>query len=295
MTLYPVLGVLGLAAVERIATAARSGLLPAVVLASVIGAKLRAALVARGLGFLDLAGNCHLELDGGNVTVQVEGRHAVRPSGVGSLRAAGYRVMFTLLAAPRLLERTVRDIGGAANVSRHAVQSLMARLRDEGVLIRAGRSKHLFAPGGREKCIDRFDAGWADVLRGNLLAGRFRMREQEPGAVAQRIAQCLGAAKVQFGFGGARGSSRWLRYLDSGETTIHVAAWGAELARALGAVPDRQGPLHVFRTMTTLDLESGEAETAHPLLIHAELARSPDPRARETAGLLLDRIASEES
>lgn len=289
--LHPVPGVLGLAAVERIARKARGGEVPAIVLATSIGAKLRAGLIERGLGFLDVAGNCHLELDGGNVSVQVEGRRAVRPSGAGSLRAASYRVLFSLLADPRLLERTVREIGAVANASRHAAQSLMARLRDEGVLIRAGRSKHVFAAGGRDKCIDRFAAGWADVLRGGQLVGRFRMREQGSQAVVQKITESLGAAKVPFGFGGAVGSSRWLRYLQSEETTIHVTDWGPEIARALGAIPDREGLLHVFRTMTALDLESGEAETAHPLLIHAELARSPDSRAREAAGLLLDRIA----
>jgi hypothetical protein len=293
--LHPVPGVFGLAAVERIARESQGSEVPTIVLATSIGKKLRAALTARGLGFLDLAGNCHLELDGGNVSVQVEGRRAVRPSGTVGLRAASYRVLFSLLADPRLLEHTVREIGAVANASRHAAQSLMARLRDEGVLIRTGRSGHVFAAGGRDKCIDRFAAGWADVLRGSLLVGRFRMREHEPQAVVQKIMESLGAANVQFGFGGAIGSARWLRYLRSEETTVHVTEWGPELARTIGAVPDRHGPLHVFRTMTALDLESGEAETAHPLLIHAELARSPDARAREAAGLLIDRIVDPSS
>ncbi|HEX5050600.1 MAG TPA: type IV toxin-antitoxin system AbiEi family antitoxin [Planctomycetota bacterium] len=272
----------------------RSTAAPVVVLATTVGKELGTALAKQGLGYLDLAGNCHVELDGGNLTVHVEGRrNAARPSGTGSLRAAGYRVLFSLLADPRLLGLTVRDIGAAARASRHAVHSLIARLRDEGVLVRAGRSKHVYAPGGREKCIDRFCTGWADVLRGSLLAGRFRMREQDPPAIVQRIEQGLHAAKVRFGFGGAHGSSRWLHYLQGGEPVLHVEGWTPLLARELGALPDRQGPLHVFRTMTTLDLASGAADTAHPLLIHAELARSPDPRAREAARLLLDRIATE--
>lgn len=292
--LHPVRGALGLAAVDRIASKLRGTDAPVVVLATIIGKELGAALTGQGLGYLDLAGNCHLDLDGGNLTVHVEGRRsAVRPAGANSVRAAGYRVLFSLLADPLLLELPVRHIGAAARASRHAVHSLIARLRDEGVLMRAGRSKHVYAPGGREKCIDRFCAGWADVLRGSLLAGRFRMREQNPAAIAQRIEQGLHAAKVRFGFGGAHGSSHWLRYLQGGEPVIHVDGWTPELARDLDALPDRQGPMHVFRTMTTLDLASGAADIAHPLLIHAELARSPDPRAREASRLLLDQIAGE--
>lgn len=289
--LYPARGALGIAVVNRISAAARGVGAPVVIVAAAVGRLLRTALIARGLGYLDLAGNCHLELDGGNVTVHVEGlRRAVRPAGAGSLRAAGYQVLFALLADERLLERTVRNIADAANTSRHAAHSLIERLRDEGVLQRAGRSRHVFGPGGREKCIDRFTTGWSDALRGRLLAGRFQLRERQPDTMVAAVERAFHAARVPFGFGGAHGSSHWLRHLQSDETVVHTTAFGPDLVRDLGAVPDRQGPLFVFRTMTTLDLASDAVDTAHPLLIHAELARSADPRARETAALLLDRI-----
>lgn len=289
--LLPVRGALGFAVVDRLVAAARDARTPVVVVAAVVGRELRTALIERGLGYLDLAGNCHLELDGGNVTVHVEGRRrAVRPAGSGGLRAAGYQALFVLLADERMLACTVREIAEVANVSRHAAHSLVERLRDEGVLQRAGRSRHVFAPGGREKCIDRFAAGWADVLRGRLLAGRFQLREPEPRAVVEVVERVFHAANVPFGFGGAHGSSRWLRYLQSDETVVHAATFGPELARALGAVPDRQGPLMVFRTMTALDLAADAVDTAHPVLVHAELARSADPRAREAAVMLLEKV-----
>ncbi|MEZ6036574.1 MAG: type IV toxin-antitoxin system AbiEi family antitoxin [Planctomycetota bacterium] len=289
--LHPVRGAVGLAVVDRLALAAKQTDLPVVLVAAVVGRELQAALVARRLGYLDMAGNCHLELHGGNVTVHIEGRRRpARPAGIGSLRAAGYQALFALLVDESMLERTVREIAAAAGVSRHAVHSLVERLRDEGVLLRAGRSRHVFAAGGREKCIDRFTTGWADVLRGNLLVGRFQVRERDPQQVVALLEQVLHAAQVPFGFGGAHGSARWLRHLQSEETVVHVARWDPELVRQLGAVPDRRGPLQVFRTMGALDLASGHADTAHPLLVHAELARSADPRARETAALLLDRL-----
>lgn len=291
---HPVRGALGIAAVDRIAAAAKDTDAPVVVVAAAIGRELQAALIARGLGYLDLAGNCHLELDDGNLTVHIEGRRrAVRPVGTGGLRAAGYQVLFTLLADEGLLGSTVRELAEAANVSRHAAHSLVARLRDEGLLQRAGRSAHVFAPGGRETCIDRFTAGWADVLRGRLLAGRFRMRDGEPGAVIENIERAFHAARVPFGFGGAHGSSHWVRYLQSDEIVVHATSFGPELVRELGAVPDRRGPLFVFRTMTSRDLARDVVDAAHPLLVYAELARSADPRAREGASLLLERLVAE--
>lgn len=292
--LFPVRGALGLAAVDRIVAAAKNANAPVVVVASAVGPGLRTALIERGLGYLDLAGNCHLDLDDGNVTVHVEGRRrAVRPAASGGLRAAGYQVLFALLADERLLACTVREVAEVADVSRHAVHSLLARLRDEGLLLRAGRSEHVFAPGGRDTCIDRFAAGWADVLRGRQLVGRFRLREQEPQAVVEAVERTFHAAKVPYGFGGGRGSSRWVRHLQADETVVHTAAFGPELVRALGAVPDRAGPLLVFRTMTARDLATDAVDTAHPLLIYAELARAAEPRTRETAVLLLEQLVSE--
>lgn len=289
--LYPVLGALGTAAIDRIATACRTADLPVVVVAATIGPELRRALVDRGFGYLDLAGNCHLALDEGKVVVHVEGRRrAERVKAGGSLRAAGYQVLFSLLADPQLLERSVRDIGVVAGTSRHAVHSLIARLRDEGLLHRAGRSQHVFAPGGREQCIDRLTGGWADVLRDRLLVGRFRLREQDPDAAVATVERVFRAARVPFGFGGAQGAARWLRYLQGDDLVVHAQSFDARLAKQLGAVPDRSGPLTVFRTMTPLDLAAGIAETAHPLLVHAELARSPNPRSREAAALLLEEV-----
>lgn len=289
--LYPVRGAAGLAVAERAATAARDTEIPILVVAEAIGRELREALVGRGLGYLDLAGNCHLEFDGGNVTLHVEGRRReARLAPLGGLRAAGYQVLFSLLADERLLAGTVRELGSVAHASRHAAQTLLERLRQEGLLQRTGRSHHLFAPSGREKCIDRFSEGWAGVLRDRQLVGRYRLRDPDANAARSTIERAFHAAGVRFGFGGAHGSSRWLRYLQSDEVVVHCDTFGSDLVRELGAAPDRQGPLVVFRTMTDLDLTPDFADTAHPLLIHAELARSSDPRAREAASLLLAEV-----
>jgi len=89
--LHPVLGAIGYAALERITSNCSSSELPVIVVAPAIGPELRDALIARGLGYLDLAGNCHLELDGGKVTIHIEGRRrAERVLQGGTLRAAGY-------------------------------------------------------------------------------------------------------------------------------------------------------------------------------------------------------------
>ncbi len=282
-------------AVDRLANVTSGERRPRIVLATLIGAKVGAALARHGIGYLDLAGNCHLELDGGEVTIHIEGRRQPEHTraSAGALREAGYRVLFALLADESLLAQTVREQGDVAGTSRHAAHTLLTRLRDEGLLIRTGRSAHVFAPHGRAACIDRFTNGWADVLRSRLDLGRFRLRQSDPDAAAQHVATVMRATGIPFGFGATRGSARWLHHLESNETTIHVTDWPPDLARRLDAAPDRDGTLQVFRTMSIHDLSAEFEETAHPLLIHAELARSSDPRARETAILMAGHLRTE--
>ena len=289
-TFVPVRGILGIARITRLLKQANPTKgTPVVVLAERLGPELRQAILGHGLGYIDAAGNCHIELDGGRVVVHIEGKRRI-PPGSSTLRDAGYRVLFALLAQPELLEHSVREVEALANASRHAVSQLLARLRDEGILMRAGRSKHVFAPEGKEACIDRFAAGWADVLRNRLLVGRFRLRERDPDDAERVVLRVFAAARIPFGFGGTAGAARLTRYLRGEETTIHTADWSADLGKQLGAVPDRQGPLIVYRTMGKLDLHSEVPTTAHPLLVHAELARSPEPRAREAAAIVLERL-----
>jgi len=288
----PVRGSLGIAGVARIKAEADPGSrAPVIVLVERVGPEVRRALLANGLGYIDAAGNCHLELDRGRIIVQIGGRRADQSSPTSAaLHDAGYRVLFAVLAEPDLLDRPVREIEKLANASRHSVSVLLARLRDEGVVVRAGRSRHVFTPGGKETCIDRFTTGWADVLRGRLLVGRYRTRERDPEAVEDTVLRAFEARQVPFGFGGSAGAARVTRYLRSQETTIHTPGWSSTVQEQLGAAPDREGPLVVFRTMGSLDLDTRVPCLAHPLLIRAELARSPEPRSREAAALVLEKV-----
>lgn len=275
------LGVASLTRIERLAGIDPTP--PVVVVAETIGPKVAAELLKRGIGYVDAAGNCHVEFAGGQVVMHVEGRRRTAPRPrTGSLRAPGYRVLFALLAAPDLSRLTVRELESDAGSSRHAAAQLLAKLRDAGALLRLGRSGYAWAPGKRAAYVDRFVAGWADVLRDRQRLGRFRLREQEPEAIAKAVEKAL-KGSTGWGFGGGAAAMRMTGYFRGDETAVHVRQWHASLAAKLGAVPDRNGPLIVLQTMGELDLVSPVAGTAHPLLVHAELARSLDPRALDAA------------
>lgn len=102
-----------MAAVNRVLSAVRGCPLPVVVLATALGEALREVLTQNGIGHMDLAGNCHLELHGGNVSMHIEGKRASpQPAPSGSLRAAGYRALVEglLIRAPCVRARRPREV-----------------------------------------------------------------------------------------------------------------------------------------------------------------------------------------
>src|SRR5690606_809536 len=172
---------------------------PRIVLAEVIGPRLAAELRARGVGYVDGPGNCHVELEGGRIVVHVEGRRRSGGAGRagvggGALRAAGYRALFALLAEPTLIGATVRQLEATAGARRHAVAGLLAKLREEGMVARAGRTGHVWVPGRWGALVDRFSSGWSDALRPAQLIGNFRLREHEPEPVERALADGLKAS-----------------------------------------------------------------------------------------------------
>jgi len=252
-------------------------------------------LRAGKVNYVDGSGNLYLELDGGRYLAQVDGRPRRRRERRRSrgLRAAGHRVLFAILARPDLLGATVRELEQQSGASRQAVSELLARLRNEGALVRGGRSQHHLVPGRIAALRERFVTGWLDSLRPVLLVGAFRARndsERSDAAIESRF----GAVDVAWGFGGTAAAMRLAPHYRGEDTVLHVATWKDDFPRRLGLIPDRKGPVLVYRAMGKLDFAADRAHCAHPLLVYAELAASRDERAREAAGVLRAHVWPDE-
>lgn len=269
----------------------------AIVIGRFVGPLLREMLRGWGLNYLDLAGNLYLALGDGRFVAQIEGRKPLRRPRlrVTGLRAAGYRVLYAILARAELLQTTVREIERHSGASRQAASELLARLRDEGALVRAGRSAHHVIPGRRDELIARFVTGWVDALRPGLLIGSFRRREPATVDADAAIERVLAQHELAWGFGGSAAAMRLSPHYRGADTVLHVAVWNDDLSRALGLVPERGGTFRIYRTMGGLDLSGTPAHCAHPLLAYAELVTSNDERARESARLLHDALLRESS
>lgn len=261
-------------------------------LAPAVGRELGELLEREHVGFMDLAGNCYLDL-GGRYVARIQGRTRSAPSAASKgLRAPAYRALFALLADPSLARAPVRTLADAAGVSRQAALDIRKRLVDLGILAQTGRTFR-WVPGRHKDALDTFVTGYFTTLRPGLVLGRFRTPDSDPAALEKRLESVLRPQK-DFRWGGGAAGHRLTGYYRGAHTVVHTNELAPELARKLRAISDRSGPLEFVAHPGPLSHQGATADTAHPLLVYAELLFERNERAREAAQEIADRFLSQD-
>jgi hypothetical protein len=159
-------------------------------LAPAVSRELGELLEREHVGFMDLAGNCYLDL-GGRYVARIQGRTRSVPCAASKgLRAPAYRALFALLAEPSLARAPVRTLADAAGVSRQAALDIRKRLVDLGILMQTGRTFR-WVPGRHKDALDTFVTGYFTTLRPGLVLGRFRTPDPDPRALEKRVEPIL--------------------------------------------------------------------------------------------------------
>lgn len=259
-------------------------------LAPAIGRELGDLFQHERVNFLDLAGNCYLNLDDRYIA-RLQGRVTPRPRAADKgLRAASYRVIFAMLAEPALVGATTRKLAEAAGgLSPQTVSDVRERLQQRGALLRT-RSGFRWARNGRRDAVELWLAGFSATLFPKLLNGRFRAREADPDRLEAELSPLLDQIG-SWRWGGGAAAMRLTQFYRGDQTVIYFKETPpTDAARRLHLVPDRDGPLYLVEAPGPLAFSGPNQETAHPLLVYADLLREASQRAGEAAQMLRDRL-----
>lgn len=257
----------------------RSQWQPSILMTPYVAPRLGQYLEKRGINYVDRAGNCFLSLGPGYLA-RVEGRRRPpRDLPRATLRAPSYQVLFALLARPELANAPVRTLAENAGVGKTAAAEMVQRLESEGYLGRTGSGRQLLE---RERLLERWLTGYADVLRPSLSFGRFRTPETDPAGVEAGLEKALGHAQPWAWSGGAA-AFRLTGHFRGEDSVLWISDPTSDLLRRLRVLPAKDGPLTILRPKGTLMLEGAKPYTAHPLLVYAELLSRPSERAAEAA------------
>ncbi len=242
-------------------------------------------LVGKHVNFVDAAGNCHVRL-GTAFLALVQGRPAVPRAALGrGVGLSGHLVLFAILAKPELLNTSIRALAEQAGASKTAVAHLLARLTQEGAIVRSRNRRHLQ---DQKTLLDRWLSGYATLVRPRLLVGQYRTPDSDPSALEARIEQVL-TDDTPWGWGGGAAENRLTGFYRGSKTILHLAEPSDTTLRSLRGLPSNKGELTVLRMPGHIAFEGAVPHTVHPLLVYTELLTEGTDRARESAAMIRDR------
>ena len=260
---------------------------PLLVAAPIIGGGAGDFLAAHEVSFVDLRGNCYLDL-GGRYVARIQGQRGDRPAAAKALRTPSYHVLFAVLADPSMISAPVRALAAAAGVSRQPAVTLRGRLEELGHIVRT-KTGYTWTPMGARRALDLWLAGYATTVRPSLLLGSLRTEDVDPTALEARLAPILDKRSA-WRWGGGAAAHRLTGYFRGEKTIVHVAEESPDLLKHLRAVPDRNGPLVIMRSPGPAGLKGATPDTAHPLLVYTELLTDGTERALEAAQEIAERF-----
>lgn len=246
-------------------------------------------LRARGIQFVDAAGNAYLDMPG--YLVVVTGRRPLAPvaaqkDGVG---AAALQVAFVLLLDPSAAALSVRAMGDRAGVSHGAAATALNTFERRGWTRNLGTDGHrLVDPEG---LLSAWLSGFADRLGPKLVLGR----AAAPGAatpeawgrsVVDRLSPDVGL------LGGEVAATIAGLPLHGATGSVYVRAWDAATMKRLRLAPTADGAITIRSAFAAHLEDPSDPRLADPLLVLAEVASIPDERLDYTRAMLRERVSA---
>ncbi len=266
------------------------------VLAPSVGREIGDLFVRVGIHYMDLAGNCHIRV-GDRYLAHVQGQRAPkRAIADKTLRAPALRVLFALLANPKLVTATTRQLAAAAGgVSPQTASDVSKRLISAGIFVQS-RGTIRWAPGARQPAIELLVTG-IPVLTSSTLIHRFRTTMDQR-VLTDHLARGLDPLELRWRWGGGIASERLTGFYRSDRTIVYVDTNSSVSLRPLmrpPLIPDPNGDVTFAAAPGPLAFQSPIETVVHPLLAYLDLLAEGNERAREAAGELHRRYLGEQS
>jgi len=267
-------------------------------LAPFIRTEQAAELRARGINYVDLAGNVHLE--GPGVYVHVEGKRPAKDEGVrpGRLTRGWVKTVMALLVKPELRRGPYRPIAAAAAVALGTVTACMKDLAARGHVKDGARGRTFL---DLPDLVALWVQTYGDSVRPRLRVRHFQMRDMQARARWQHLEGALTPRQIAWALTGADGAVVRNNFFHAPETEIYAdpAEFDKrDILAELGAQPAvRHGNLRVIEPPGPLAIPnqdrtpSGDGLLPDPpvtplLLVYAELRLRRTDQANEAADLL---------
>ncbi len=254
---------------------------PALLIADYVTPPMAETLMARGIAFLDAAGNAYLNQPPLLIWVKGERPTMKFPGGPPTGRAfrpGGLKVLFALLCHPEWVARPYRDLAGQAGVAHGTVGWVMADLQKLGFVAEISGERRLLQ---QARLLKQWTEAYARTLRPKLVLGRYRT--DRTGWWEE-----LAPHRYDVQLGGEVAAARITGYLRPGTVTLYGKKAEPPLLLDYQLRPDPAGPVEFVKRFWAFETND---EAVVPLpLIYADLLMIGDARCLETADLIHEKL-----
>ncbi len=261
---------------------------PGILITEYITPQLAEKLKDMDVPFLDVAGNVYLRTP--NTFIYVIGRkrsEELTPQGHNrAFRAAGLKVIFTLLTLQGQLKAPTREIAYNAGVANGTVGNILKDLEQLGFIYRS-KTKGLVIE-NKDRLIDNWVDAYPRELRPQLKAQRFHILHQD----WWKVFTYDRWEKNQMWLGGEPAAEVLTKYLHPEKVTIYGRPDFKKLAKVVGQpVRDEKGNFELLEPFWNFETE--QYNQAHrlcpPLLIYADLVATGDARHLDAANIIREK------
>jgi hypothetical protein len=251
--------------------------LPVLLVSTHISEPVAERLRARGIDYLDTAGNAHLAWD--DVLVDVRGRRnpaiprsRTSPRAAGAFGRSGLRVVFVLLSWPDMASRPFRVLAEASGASLGTVKAVIDELTGAGYFYSGAEGRRM-ARGG--ELLDRWSEAYSITLHASLALGEFSVDDLSWWPDSETEMRSMG---IQVG--GEAGAGLIDSHLRPASLTLYAEQLpGRFIGRHRLARAEGGGNVHLRQRFWRVPEQ--ESWLVPSPLIYADLLASGDPRQRE--------------
>ena len=245
-------------------------------------------LRARGLAYLDVAGNAFIDTP--NFLVAIAGRRPSpeRPTPARErVGAAAWQVAFVLLRDQDAFGLTVRALAERAGVSHAAAAMALHALDARGWIQNLGRRGHpIVQP---EALLSSWLTGFVDHIQPRIALARATAPGKTPADWAREVATNTQGTHL---IGGELGAELGGQEIRGTTGSVYVTAWDAATLRRLRLVPTPQGAIAVRRPFAPDLADPTDPRLVDPLIVLAEVAAIPDERLDGTRASLRKLVSA---
>jgi hypothetical protein len=254
---------------------------PGILIADYVTPPMAEKLKAKGIAFLDAAGNAFLDQPPVYVWVKGE-RPTEQPAATTTtgraFRPGGLKVLFALLCHPDWIDRPYREIAAAAGVAHGTVGWVMTDLQKLGFAAEIDGKRRLLQ---HDRLLQQWTGAYARTLRPKLVLQRFRAENPE-------WWKELDCRKYGAQLGGEAAAAILTGYLRPEIVTLYARKADPRLIMDFRLRADPAGPIEFVDQFWAF--EEPDEQTVPLPLIYADLVMTGDARCLETADLIHQRI-----